>query len=278
MSKLTNLIKQNRFGRTIYTSSDNSLEIVNVDDLWYIKDKKSGKPRFNAGLVNISAVNELIQNIHSYTDQLSMLGYETSNYSNDYFREADDNLEFSKVTIGENSEDDLFTIDSIFRIGNKEFEDHFKTSTFNKLIDHIIRTFDKYNVQVFASVIYADADASYSKVLASIKTLNKQSVMAAISSKDITKDMVKVKSSNIWSIAMDIRDKKDKNGTMYIQFKGKSGGPGELYCYYDVPIKLWRAFITAPSKGHFFHVNFRNALKYSHLSGDKKTKLPNGIN
>ena len=54
----------------------------------------------------------------------------------------------------------------------------------------------------------------------------------------------------------------DKTGDMFIQFKGRNGGPGEIYQYFDVPISLWRRFVSAPSKGHFFYVNVRSKFKY----------------
>ena len=77
-------------------------------------------------------------------------------------------------------------------------------------------------------------------------------IFAAISTKEITKNMVRAKSSNIWSYAINVRNAKDSTGDMYIQFKGRDGGPDDIYMYFDVPVKIYRRFITAPSKGHFF--------------------------
>jgi hypothetical protein len=96
------------------------------------------------------------------------------------------------------------------------------------------------------------------------------------SSKDITKDLIRVKSSNLWSYIFQPRD--NNIGTLYIQFKGRGGGPGDVYAYYDVPSKLWRRFVSAQSKGHFFWEFIRNVFKYSKLTGDKRAKLANGIN
>ncbi len=99
------------------------------------------------------------------------------------------------------------------------------------------------------------------------------------SARDITRNLVRVKSSNIWAYAIDIKDRHDKTGTVYVQFKGKNGGPtGGLYCYYDVPITIWRRFISAPSKGHAFWVLIRNNYRYSKLDGDKRGKLRNAVN
>lgn len=105
-----------------------------------------------------------------------------------------------------------------------------------------------------------------------------QAILAAVSARQITKNMVRVKSSNIWSYCMDIRHAKDKTGTLYIQFKGKKGGPDDVYCYYDIPVVVWHRFMGAPSKGHFFWKYIRNNFLYAKLTGDKKTRLKNGVN
>lgn len=103
-------------------------------------------------------------------------------------------------------------------------------------------------------------------------------VTASISARDITKNMVRCKSSNIWSYALNVKSNKNNFGDMVIQFKGKNGGPDDIYMYYDVPVKLYRKFITAPSKGHFFWVYIRNNFTYRKLTGDKRGKLRNAIN
>lgn len=103
-------------------------------------------------------------------------------------------------------------------------------------------------------------------------------ILASISSKEITKSMVRVKSSNIWSYNLNVRNKKDSVGDLYVQFKGPTGGPEDLYVLYDVPVRLYRRFITAPSKGHFYWMYLRNNFNYSKLTGDKRGKLRNAIN
>lgn len=103
-------------------------------------------------------------------------------------------------------------------------------------------------------------------------------ITAAITTKDITKRLVRTKSSNVWAYAMNVDKYGDVVGDMFAQFKGKNGGPGDIYIYYDVPVKLYRRWVVAPSKGHFFWKYFRNNFKYSKLTGDKKGKLPNAIN
>jgi hypothetical protein len=64
---------------------------------------------------------------------------------------------------------------------------------------------------------------------------------------------------------------------MLVQFKGNNGGPGDIYIYYDVPNKIWRQFVAAPSKGAYFWRYIRNTFTYAKLTGDKRTKLKNGV-
>ena len=111
-----------------------------------------------------------------------------------------------------------------------------------------------------------------------IGQLGLRSILAA-SAREVTKNMVRVRSSNIWSYCINIKDAKSKYGDVYVQFKGRNGGPtGGVYVYYDVPVTLWRKWLTANSKGHFFWVYIRNNYKYSKLDGNKHGVLPNAIN
>lgn len=104
-------------------------------------------------------------------------------------------------------------------------------------------------------------------------------ITAAISSKDVTRSMVRVKSSNLWAYNLNVRKNGDQTGDLYIQFKDARGGPnGGLYVYYDVPIKIYKKLVSAPSKGHAFWQYIRNYYKYSKLTGDKRGKLKNAIN
>jgi len=105
----------------------------------------------------------------------------------------------------------------------------------------------------------------------------RSTITASVSSKDITKKMVRVRSSNMWSYAMNVKDPGMKYGDLYIQFKGSQGGPDDVYVYYDVPTALYRRLVAAPSKGHFFWQYIRNNFLYAKLTGDKKTHLKNGI-
>lgn len=103
-------------------------------------------------------------------------------------------------------------------------------------------------------------------------------IAAGKSAREITRDMIRVKSSNVWAYAIDVRDPADKTANVYVQFKGPNGGPDDIYVYYDVPIIMYRRWLSAPSKGHFFWKYIRNNYQYAKLTGDKKTKLKNGVN
>lgn len=109
-------------------------------------------------------------------------------------------------------------------------------------------------------------------------TSSRSDIFAAISTKDITKNMVRAKSSNIWSYAINVRKAGDNTGDMYIQFKGKDGGPDDIYMYYDVPVRIYRRFVTSSSKGHFFWQHIRNDFMYKKLTGNKRGVLPNAVN
>lgn len=103
-------------------------------------------------------------------------------------------------------------------------------------------------------------------------------ILASISSRDITKSMVRTKSSNIWSYAINVRDTKKDIGDVYVQFKGSRGGPGDIYVLYDVPTRIYRKWMSASSKGSFYWRYLRNNYKYSKITGDKKGKLKNAVN
>ena len=106
-------------------------------------------------------------------------------------------------------------------------------------------------------------------------TVNGRPIVAKTPTRDFANKLQRVKSSNIWSYAFNPKDY--NKGDLLMQFKGANGGPADIYIYYDIPSKIWRRFVAAPSKGHFFWENIRNIYKYAKLTGDKRTKLPNGL-
>lgn len=99
----------------------------------------------------------------------------------------------------------------------------------------------------------------------------------ASSSRDLTRDIVRVKSSNVWGYNINIRKNGDSTGDVYVQFKGDKGGPGDIYVYYDVPVDIYRRWQSAPSKGHYFWKYIRGKYQYSKLTGDRKTKMKGGV-
>lgn len=103
-------------------------------------------------------------------------------------------------------------------------------------------------------------------------------IILAASTQELMRNMSRVKSSNVWARGINIKDRKSGVGDVIVQFKGSQGQPGDVYILYDVPVKLYRRWIAAPSAGHFYWVNLRNNFLYSKLTGDKRAKLKNGIN
>lgn len=103
-------------------------------------------------------------------------------------------------------------------------------------------------------------------------------VMAAINTRNLAQNLVRVRSSNVWAIGFNVKNKGDKEGDLLIQFKNKNGGAGELYIYYSVSIKAYRRLLNAPSVGHEVWTSIRNNYSYSHLTGNKRGVLPNAIN
>ena len=133
-----------------------------------------------------------------------------------------------------------------------------------QFIDKIEKILNTYDI---ASVKLTPLDSSI--------RINGKPIVAAENTRDLAKKLIRVKSSNVWAYAFQPKDY--NKGTMLMQFKGANGGPDDIYIYYDVPNKLWQKFVAAPSKGHFFWQHIRNVFKYGKLTGDKRTKLKNGI-
>lgn len=97
------------------------------------------------------------------------------------------------------------------------------------------------------------------------------------SSRELSENLVRVRSSNVWAYALDVQ-MGSRYGDLYVQFKGKNGGPGDVYEYFNFPVRMWKKFVSAPSKGHFFWKYVRNNFRYRKLTGDKRGKLSNAIN
>ncbi len=128
-------------------------------------------------------------------------------------------------------------------------------------------------MKIIHKTIYADIS-----ILGYCSVDDRSVIMAAVSSRDITKNMVRVKSSNVWAYNINIKDNKSKTGDVYVQFKGKRGGPGDIYVYYDVPVKIYQKWHSATSVGHFFWQYIRGKYTFAKLTGDKRTKQKGGVN
>lgn len=256
--------KKNVYGHTIY-QLNNITATFNKSKFQVAVDNE---PKYSAGFVNITSVENFFDNIDYWKTELKDLGFEQ--ISDTEWEYDNDGL---KINIQYDSYKEKFSIDSNYpTYGDREYlRDSIDWSRLNiSSIDEVIR-------QVFDIFDFVDIDPIMSACICDPKA-DMQAVTAAISSRDLSKKLQRVKSSNLWSYAFDIKDAKDKFGTMLIQFKGTKGGPGDIYQYFDVPVNLWRRFISAASKGHFFWVYIRNNFQYRKLTGDKRGKLPNAIN
>ena len=98
------------------------------------------------------------------------------------------------------------------------------------------------------------------------------------SSREIARNLIRVKSSNVWAVGFKMSNSEPNTGNVYVQFKGSQGGPGDVYEYIDVPVSLYRRLVSAPSKGHMIWKYFRNNFFYRKLTGSRKGVLPNAIN
>lgn len=117
------------------------------------------------------------------------------------------------------------------------------------------RTFDRLDDLMVALDSFYDSGDIYTSKAIKVG----QYISAAINVRDLAKNLVRVRSSNVWAYGMNLRDRKDKTGEVLVQFKGKGGGPGDIYIYYDVPLVVWRKWLSATSKGHYFWQYIRNA-------------------
>lgn len=113
--------------------------------------------------------------------------------------------------------------------------------------------------------------------------MSQEEITAAINTRDLTRDLVRVQSSNVYKIGFHAKKYEDRDGTLFIQFLGKDNrgfrtGPGPLYCYYEVPKKVYRGLVGASSKGAYVWRYIRNVYSYSRLDGSKRGVLPNAVN
>lgn len=228
----------------------------------------------NKSNINDKKVSTNNSNYEEFAEAMSMLGFEnTNNFKGDHIFEFDEQLDdFTHLyAIAFYFENEHITV-KYYKDGNllnpapEIWSTNYPVSEIVKSIENWFNTYGYSKIS--ATTLLFDCSNSV-----------KQSIItAAINTRDITKNMVRVKSSNIWSYGINIRKNGDAVGDVLAQFKGKNGGPDDIYIYYDVPVRLYRRWHTASSKGHFFWQYIRNNYKYSKLTGDKKGKLKNAIN
>lgn len=254
------LIPINIYGGTQYINPQLNVTISKIDNKWFgSKDNKM----FNAGFCNINCISEFFNKFDQYEESLSMLGYYQS--STIFIHDSIPGF-LSEICILD---------DGVFQIKSCKYEDEkshyykFKSKDFNKVEQYILDLFDKYNIDIFVNSIIESSD-KINEII--------EYIQASISTRELSKNLVRVKSSNIWSYGINIKDRKDKTGNVIVQFKDKNGGPGDLYEYFDIPVNLWRKWLSSTSKGNFLWRYIRHDFKYRKLTGDKRGKLPNAVN
>lgn len=246
--------RQNVLGETKYIDNQHHLSACKVNNRWFVS--KNHSVPYSASFVNIKCAENFFNSFDEIVESLNMLGYCQDEFDKFKFNFPQNDDEFvSEVYIIEDGNFKVIT-------SAKGKYDSYTTDNFDWLAEHILSLQEKCGIDSVESIEIKDPS----------------DVKASITSKDITKRMVRVKSSNVWSYTIDIRDNKSKTGTVYVQFKKETGGPGDIYCYYDVPIKIWHRILSATSKGHAVWKFLRNNFLYSKLTGDKRGKLKNAVN
>jgi hypothetical protein len=148
-------------------------------------------------------------------------------------------------------------------------------TTPSDFIDYIEQVLSDHGIENVKIIQPDDLDLGDNGVALSSSILAASSKRKKTSTRDFLDKLMRVKSSNVWAYAFNPKD--EYVGDMLMQFKSANGGPGDVYIYYDVPSKIWRRLVAAPSKGHAFYELIRHNYTYAKLTGDKTTKLPNGI-
>lgn len=227
-----------------------------IDNKWYAS---LDGIVFDAGFCNINNMSNFYDKFEEYEESLNMLGYFRN--VNIFINDIDDRF-YSEISIKDNG---VFEVSTHIEDGSLDEDIKYTSDNFKDVESHILELYDRLEIDILAS----DENDELSFL---------QSVKAAISSRDLAKNLVRVKSSNIWSYGINLKDRKAKTGDVLVQFKDKHGGAGDIYEYFDVPVNLWRRWLSAPSKGHFFWQYIRNTFYYRKLTGDKRGKLKNAIN
>lgn len=264
----------NIYGITKYRTHDSKFSLLESDNKYYLTmSKRVGD--------HVTQVQPLWTNVFGSVRQAAKFldRYELDESTEDKLcpKELTEAYEFIKVfyAFTEVDEDVLekqinstsivleFTPDEVvITCGDDEPQAFYNAEDLIKYLDELLESFQ---FEVLSSTDINNA------------TSGKATILAGISSRDISKNMVRVKSSNVWSYCIYIKDRRDKTGDVFVQFKGPKGGPGDVYRYYDVPISIWHKVLSSPSKGHAVWQYLRGKYIYAKLTGDKKTKMRGGI-
>lgn len=239
-----------------------SYGIIKHGNKFYI-ELNGSIPKWQTGFATVECAEHFAEthNIHSATD--------------DHIDYSTDDVEFIVDNYKFRPEGDMWLMrnkDTLYYLIPDEYELRMNADTNGTCetfigVDSILEKLDQISSAIiFSNYMFIDS------------SLRQEVIECATNSRDLTKNMIRVKSSNLWSYGINIPDARSKTGDVVIQFKGKNGGPGDIYLYEDVPINVWRRFITYPSKGAFHWKYIRNVYRYRKLTGDKRTHLPNGIN
>lgn len=184
-------------------------------------------------------------------DAIQLMGFDTIDYN--FYRRVDDLSTHNQLIMYAILSDHMVEVSMYKDAIEVDYKQFTEPTEFIDYIEHTLQSND---------IVYMEA-VQFSEI------------MCASNSRDMAKRLQRVKSSNVWSYAFSPKD--NKVGDMLMQFKNKDGGAGDIYIYYDVPNKVWRQLVGAPSKGHAFWKLIRNVYTYAKLTGDKRTHLPNGI-
>lgn len=209
-------------------------------------------------------------------DALNLMGFDYLEMN--FYRRVD--LDGDLVMYGELYDDGILI--TVYE-NNQEVDTKQFTSAI-RFIDFVEYILKEYDIKICKSIdpdelIIADNGIITSATNIFAKGFNRHdtSKRNKTTTKDFVKNIKTVKSSNVWGYAFQPKD--NNFGDMLVQFKGKQGGPGDIYIYYNVPNKIWQKFSVTPSKGHFFWEHIRNntSIRYAKLTGDKRTHLPHGL-
>ena len=253
---------------------ENGFSLIQASDGSYAIYKDSVRTSWGSYFVSVKGA-EYVMNTHVFAkatiDSLPMNDSDICDiinmYCGDVAQEEDDYLEdrytlTDRYSLAENMNGPTL---ELYKDGQlvESFSD---AESCIKILDRIV------NHNLFSSVTFRGTELR-SILAAKLPPSNEKR-----SARDAAKNLVRVKSSNVWAYGVEIKDRKAKEGDVYVQFKGKNGGPESLYVYYSVPLTVWRKVLSAPSKGHAIWQYLRNNFLYSKLTGNKRGVLPNAVN